>query len=302
MKLSTIAALIYFMCCGQLANAESAVFWVSGPVRPSEAVLATGYFPQPQQISLKVANIGHTAGDWRSLIFTNGVRVTPLKVTESSIVFVLPDLGGDGVYGFRLDQPHEPPVYARVNLPEVWWTMGESAGANPENPRRVDVESAAAGAQLRLFGRCLTYGGVAASVRLTSPTGKIVNLKSTNEGSYELSATLPGGLAPGKYSLEVRPREGNNAVASSARVIQVHAADEAHLASLNLADFGAKGDSHFDNTPAFDSRSLQSRRAGRGGNRNPRRRVLSVASPEDSPSCVSRGRVPQSDRSLFSRL
>jgi hypothetical protein len=138
-----------------------------------------------------------------------------------------------------------------VNLPEVWWTLTESPGTNPEIEGRVDVDAASAGARLRIFGRCLTYEGAARNVRLTSPTGKVIDLKSTNEGSYELTAILPQNLAQGAYSLEVRSPAGASTVASAARVIQIHAADERHFANLNLADFGAKGDSHFDNTWAF---------------------------------------------------
>src|SRR5260370_21793393 len=163
MRLLAIVA-IACTCCIQIAQADSAVFWVSGPVRPGETVLATGYFPEPQKISLKVANIEDAVGDWRSITSANGILVRPLKSTETSIMFLLPNLAGNGVYAFRLDQPHEAPVYARVNLPEVWWTLAECAGANPDIHGRVDVDSASAGARLSLFGRCLTYGGRAAYI------------------------------------------------------------------------------------------------------------------------------------------
>jgi hypothetical protein len=262
MRLLAIAAIAWCTCCIRIVQADSAVFWVSGPVRPGETVLATGYFPEPQQISLKVANIEHAAGDWRSVTSARGIRVRPLKVTETSIMFVLPDLGGDGVFAFRLDQPHEAPVYARVNLPEVWWTLAESPSTDPEIQGRVDVDSASAGARLRLFGRCLTYGGGAGYVSLTSQSGKTFNLKSTNQGSYELTTTLPRDLTPGRYSLEVRPPTGGSTAASAPRVIQIHAADETHLANLNLMEFGAKGDSHFDNTSAFKSALMKAAALG----------------------------------------
>jgi hypothetical protein len=252
MKFIAIAAVAWCTCCIRI-EAESAVFWVSGPVRPGETVLATGYFPEPQEISLKVANIKHATGDWRSFTSANGGRVTPLKITKTSIMFTLPDLGQDGVYAFRLDQPHEAPVYARVNLPEVWWTLTESPGPNPEIEGRVDVDSASAGAQVRLFGRCLSHPGEGAYIILTSQSGKTVNLKPTNQGSYELTTTLPSDLAPGRYSLEVRSSNGGSSVASAPREIQILAPDERHLTNLNLAEFGVKGDSHFDNTPAFKS-------------------------------------------------
>src|ERR1700722_9772066 len=221
MLLPAFAAIFCCTCGVQIAYADSAVFWVSGPVRPGETVLATGYFPEPQQTSLRVANIEHTAGDWHSVISAKGIRVSPLKITESSIMFVLPDLGGDGVYGFRVDQPHEAPVYARVNLPEIWWTLTESPGTNPGIQGRVDVDAASAGALLRIFGRCLTYGRIAGNVHLTSPSGKFIDLKSTNEGSYELTAALPQYLAPGSYSLEVQPPTGGNNAASAPRLIQI---------------------------------------------------------------------------------
>jgi hypothetical protein len=251
--LIAIAAIACFASLIPTAQAESAVFWVSGPVRPGETVLATGYFAQPKELSLRVASLDRTAGDWRSATSANGVRVTPLKITETSIMFVLPELGENGVYAFRLDQPHEAPVYARVNLPEVWWTLAESPGANPGTQRRIEAGSASAGARLRLFGRCLTYGSQPAYVSLTSQAGKTINLSSTNKGPYELTTTLPQDLAPGTYSLEVRPATNASAVASLPRVIQIHAADEAHLANLDLAAFEAKGDAHFDNTPPFRS-------------------------------------------------
>jgi hypothetical protein len=257
MKLFAIAAIAWFIGCDGIAMAESAVFWVSGPVRSGETVLATGYFPQSQQISLKVANIEHTAGDWRSVTSANGIRVTPLKITETSIMFVLPDLGGDGVYGFRVDQPHEAPVYARVNLPEVWWTLAESPSTGPEVEARIDVDSASAGARLRLFGRCLTHGGVAGDIRLTSQSGKTIGLKATNDGSYELTTKLPNDLAPGIYSLEVRSPRGGGAVASAPRLIQIEAAAETHLAELSVADFGAREDPHFDNSAAFKAALLK---------------------------------------------
>jgi hypothetical protein len=262
MRLPAIAAIACCLWCVRIARAESAIFWVSGPVRPGETVLATGHFPEPQQLSIKVANIEPSAGDWRAITSANGVGVTPLKITETSIMFVLPDMGGDGVYGIRVDQPHEASVYARVNLPEVWWTMAESPSANPEVESRIDLDSASAGARLRLFGRCLTYAGAAGSASLTSQAGKTVDLPTTNEGSYELTLTLPRDIAPGQYSLEVRPATGGNAVASAPHPLQIRVEAEAHLMNLSVADFGANGDSHFDNTPAFKAALMKAEALG----------------------------------------
>jgi hypothetical protein len=262
MRPPAFAAIVFYTGCALVARADSAVFWVAGPVRPGETVLATGYFPRPQQISLKVANIERTGGDWHSVTSTNGILVTPLKITGTSIMFVLPDLGGDGVYGFRLDQPHEAPVYARVNLPEVWWTQAESPSADPEIEARVEEDSASPGARLRLFGRSLTSGGAARPVRLTSQTGRTSNLEATNEGAYALTTTLPRDLAPGRYSLEVRSASAGSTVASAPRAIQIHAADEGRTVNLNLTDFGGKGDSHFDNASAFKSAFVKATAVG----------------------------------------
>jgi hypothetical protein len=262
MRLPAIAAIACCLWCARIARAESAIFFVSGPVRPGETVLATGYFPEPQQLSIKIANIEPAAGDWRALTSANGVGVTPLKITETSIMFVLPDLGGDGVYGIRVDQPREAPVYARVNLPEVWWTMAESPSANPEVESRIDVDSASAGARLRLFGRCLNYAGAAGSVSLTSQAGKAVDLPTTSQGPYELTTTLPRDIGPGQYSLEVRPAKGGNAVASARHTVQIRVEAEARLTNLSVADFGANGDSHFDNTPAFKAALMKAEALG----------------------------------------
>ena len=213
-------------------------------------------------------------------------------------MFALPVLAGDGVYAFRLDQPHEQPVYATVNLPEIWWTLAESSGANPGIEGRLEVDSASAGERLRLFGRCLTFGGRAGSVSLISQAGRNISLKSTNQGPYELIADVPQDLVPGSYSLEVRPPTGGSTVASAHRVIQIRAADETHLANLSLADFGAKADSHFDK---FDNISAfwESRGSGRGKTKNPRRRLLPVGAHRAPPKRISRWRVRGSDRALF---
>jgi hypothetical protein len=294
-----LAAIACCTCSVQIAYAESAVFWVSGPVRPGEIVLVTGYFPEPQQIALRVANIEHAAGDWHSVTSARGIRVSPLRITMSSIMFVLPDLRGDGVYGFRLDQPHEAPVYARVNLPEVWWTLTESPGANLEIPGRVSVDTASAGARLRIFGRCLTFGQAAGNVHLTSPSGKFIDLKSTNEGSYELTAMLPQNLAPGSYALEVRPPTGGSAVASTPRVIQIDAADETHLPTLDLADFGANGDSHFDNSPAFESALMKASALGGAVLKVPKGNYVLSQPLEIPPNVYIAGKSPSQTALYF---
>ncbi len=253
MKALGLAAIAWSTMCASPLQAKSAVFWVSGPVHPGEAVLVTGYFPQPGSIDLRVANVTRARSDWQTQVTQVGVQVKPLKATQSSTVFVLPNIGGDGVYAFRLNQPGEPPIYAKVNLPEIWWTLAESQSINPEIKARVAEDSAEPGALLRIFGRSLISGATSPDVRLTSESGKSTQLSLSSADSYELVANIPKDLLPGLYSLSVGSSSNASGGTSAPHRLNIQSQAEKRLAQFNLLDFSKAETEQPDYSAALES-------------------------------------------------
>ncbi len=234
--------------------AESAIFWVSGPVRPKETVLVTGFFPKAEKSRVRVAYLGRTSGDWHAAVQDHGTPAALVKGTEHNLMFVLPDLGGEGVYGFRVDQDGEGPQYGRVNLPEIWWTLAESGDSNRVNRAGVEGNRAQPSSTLRIFGRCLALDGKPSVVRFKPPSGQAITLPATAESPYAVSIKLPQDLASGRYTVAIasgaQPQEGSD---SNAFVVDIHPSELIAPISINAADRGARGDGSFDNSPVFAS-------------------------------------------------
>ncbi|MEO8660332.1 MAG: glycosyl hydrolase family 28-related protein [Bryobacteraceae bacterium] len=231
-------------------QAESAVFWVSAPVTTGQAVLVTGYFPNPGKLSIKVAKLSAAAADWHASV-SNGAAAQPIEATETSFAFALPNQGGDGVYGFRVDQQGQQPLFERVNLPEIWWTLTDAPSGSLPAQSAVLADSAFPGASLRIIGRCLALKSQASDVLLVDSSGKAISLKAGAQSPYSLSVKLPATLPAGAYTLKVRALEGGDSAASAGYAIQIREAPKANVNKFNVSEFGANGDGKFDNNEAF---------------------------------------------------
>ena len=245
-----LGVLAIMACFAQVMSAESAFFWTSGPVQPGKTVLLTGYFPKPETVSLKVRDLTHLQGDWQAAVSSVGVTVKPVMATERTVAFALPG-GPEGVYAFRLDEAGESPLYGRVNLPEIWWTLADSPMGSAAASAEIEADSASPGAKLRLFGRCLANGAQKPQVELTSSAGRIVVLSSTVESAYALTVNIPDDIPPGTYRLRLLALSGNSGSASSSREIKIHAAKPVSLKTVSVTSFGAIGNGKFDNSGAF---------------------------------------------------
>jgi hypothetical protein len=242
------------MTCSVASNAwgESAIFWISSPVRAGQTVLLTGYFPRPETISVKVRELARVEEKWEAAVSSLGVATTVVKASESSVAFVLP-AGDEGVYTFRLDEAGETPLYGRVNLPDVWWTLGESPIAAQAIAAEVESDAASPGATIRIFGRALTNGLQPAEVELRSSVGHGVPMKVIAQTPYALTVAVPDTIPTGNYSLTLRAIAGNTGSESVPRAIEIHPKKTVSLKTLYLKDFGAIGDGAFDNAPVFDA-------------------------------------------------
>ena len=246
-KLTAAACLL-----AGLARAESAIFWVSAPVEPGQAVLVTGYFPQAAKASIKVAPLSGSKGDWHA-ITSSGAAAPALKATECSLSFELPTHGGAGVYGFRIEQPNEQPLYGRVNLPEIWWTLTDVPGSSLPLTSIVEGGSAVPGSKLRVFGRCLSVGGRTINLALISNSGQHTALRVEGQNPYSVSAILPVSLASGSYTLIAGDSASGDSGLSAEFPIQIRQPLSSETRKVNAADFGVVGDGHFDNTGAIRS-------------------------------------------------
>jgi hypothetical protein len=245
-----ILALAATLLSTSAALAESAIFWTSAPVKSGETVLLTGYFPKPDTISLKVHGLTHSDTDWQAATSSRGSEIKPLRANENAVWFMLP-VGAGGVYGFRLDEAGEAPLYGRVNLPEIWWTLAESPVSAPAIQSEIETNTASPGATLSLFGRCLTNGTNVPTVELLSTSGHITSLKAAAESPYAITSIIPDNIAPGKYRIRLRTLPGNAGSESSTREIEIHQKKSVSLKQLSVTDFGAVGNGKFDCSGAF---------------------------------------------------
>jgi len=244
-----VPALQLIVLVAPVLNAESAIFWTSGPVRPGETVLLTGSFPRSDTISVKVHLIDRE-GDWQAAVSSLGTVLKPVTATEKTVAFVLPS-GPEGVYAFRLDETGESPLYGRVNLPDVWWTLAESPVAAPAIAADIELDAATPGAKVRLFGRCLASRDQVPKVELVSPSGKAISLKTAVESPYALASVIPDDTPSGKYLLRLWSVSENSGSASAPREIEIHPLKSVALRTVSVTDFGAVGDGKFDNSGAF---------------------------------------------------
>lgn len=248
--------------CSIAAFSETAVFWVSAPVKAGETVLVNGYFPQAQQAALRIANITRAGKDWGAVVSAQGRSAEIVKATENAMMFVLPRDIGQGVFGFRLDQPGENPIYGRVNLPEIWWTLSQPDETNPATPGQALTDEAMPGEILRVFGRSLSFSGVVAELSPESRPNQVLAVSARAENDYAMQLRIPGGMAPGRYVLRVLAAQGAQGGESSGRTIEVSRPAQPELGSLNLLDFGAKPQAGFDNSGALGQAFERAQAAG----------------------------------------
>jgi hypothetical protein len=225
-------------------------------------VLATGYFPHPEGASLRLADITRKGRDWRTVVSQLGRPTEILRVTNGSVVFPLPSAGGR-VYGFRVDQPGEEPVFGRVNAPEIWWTISEATGGVGPGESTVTTDEVMPGATLRVFGRCLQIAGVAAELQPVANPKKKTGVAARAENEYSLAVTIPNEVEPGRYILRVAASTEALTGGGAERTIEIRRGMQAAGRSLSIADFGGQPQNGIDNSAAL-GRALAAAQAAGG--------------------------------------
>jgi hypothetical protein len=214
--------------------------------------MVTGQYLPSQEISIKVAALSGGNSDWRSEVDANGVLTPALKKNEHVVMFQVPK-GTDSVYGFRLNEPEEPPIYGRVNLPEIWWTLSQGTSTDAISGRLTDT-IIAQNSTVQVVGRCLSHDGKPDMVLLINQSNNTITpLKARLESPYDLSVTVPSNLVPGMYNLVVSGGPDDTQTRSATYRLGVGQEPlRHHPDSIYLDKFGVVGDGVSDNSPAFE--------------------------------------------------
>ena len=192
------------------AFAGPVITWVSDPVRPDEtALMLTEGCSESTVVEAARLDDTPTAGPGRrespALKWT---AIKPLQASRHCVKAVIPTGWKPGVFALRLKEGADYSLVAYANVPTVFWLQGDEG------------QRGTPGGWVRVFGRCLGFGGKA-EVRLRPEKGLEVPLKVTQTTCWALTASLPGALASGEYSLLVHNGLGGSAAWRDAGKLQI---------------------------------------------------------------------------------
>ncbi len=229
-----IGGLFCLLALGAAATSAQtpAVFWASDPVLPNDTVLVMGEdlgaVTSVQVRRLPDAPAGAGTERW--------LPITPLQVTGQSVKFTLPAAWKLGVYACRLLAGPSRSAPFLVNAPDPWWHQGDGG------------EASSPGGWLRVFGKCLSFGG-GAQARLKAADGTITILKADHSDGYALNFPLPRTLKLGKYAMSVQNSLGGVAGWKDAGSVEVRPAEMWPTQVFNVMDFyGAKAEEESQKT------------------------------------------------------
>lgn len=199
------------------------VFWHSDPVRPDDTVMLQGAFPggnlwaEAMRPDDAAALTRPTA--WR--------KINPALGNRHVLQFTIPRAWPMGLYRCRVAGAGGVSAEVCLNAPDVWWMQGA-----------IGLEWSAGG-PLRLFGKCLNFGGVS-RVRLTPRTpGRVRTLAASRAGCYELGLTLPADLRPGEYAVQVHNGLGGQLGWRNAGCLHLAKVSGREPKRFNVVNYGA---------------------------------------------------------------
>jgi hypothetical protein len=178
---------------------------------------------------VEVARLADTLAPPLKLKVEGWRQVKPLQTSAQSVKFVIPSDWKIGVYACRVSSGGKTSEPVLVNAPDPWWMQGDGG------------ESASPGGWLRLFGKCLSFGG-AVQVALKGADGEVRLLKPKQADCWSLWVELPAGLKPGAYGVQVHNGMGGDATWRSAGTLTVAAPEAWTTDVFNVRDFGKDAD------------------------------------------------------------
>jgi hypothetical protein len=230
-------------------EADQAIVWVSGPARPGDSVVVTGAFTATPK-HIRIARLDSTQSAWQKAVDKSTEVVSAESADSEAISFVIPGKETEGVYAIRIEDDGGARLYARVNLPEIYWMTGLPS---PQNLTRPDAQvlpgAAPEGGTVRIFGRCFGESPVV----IMSMSGNAVPLNVIQHGRWSISAALPANIRPGTYAVSVQSRKGHPETGGNPVNLNVYSYKPAKAQVLDVHSCGAVGNGRTDDTQAIQS-------------------------------------------------
>ncbi len=213
--LSTVFLALPLCVC--FSREAPQIIWASDPIRPGETVLLTGEgFTSNSVVELSETG---AAESWAAL--------EVLQVSAQSLKAIVPESRPLSVWACRVREGERVSKTEWLNEPAVWWWNGDAG------------EAATPGGWLRVFGKCLTFGGASRAV-LQAASGPAVALSPQAASGYALLFDIPQDLAPGAYSLTVHNGLGGEGAWKPAGTVTVRLSGAWKQDVFNVKDFGPK--------------------------------------------------------------
>ncbi|MBV9866387.1 MAG: hypothetical protein JO316_13625 [Abitibacteriaceae bacterium] len=266
----SVAALFGFNSIAVAAQpAAPQIFWASAPVQSNDTVLLAGDNPEPVTAvrigrlkdSLATTAIPPTASGEPAV--ERWQEVKPVQASQRCTKFIIPATWKNGIFACRVMAGLTASRAVLVNAPDPWWLQADAG------------DIATPGGWLRIFGRCLNFGG-ASQVALKPASGKTTVLKATHSDGYSLSCQVPMNLPAGRYNVSVHNGFGGNAGWGAADTIEIKTSTPWPTQMFNVMDFygadagkeiaktQAKGAPSVDRTQAIQA-ALKKAEANGGG-------------------------------------
>jgi len=207
------------------------VFWASDPVGPGEVVAVQGgnWGAQP-----KVELFLSEKKD-------RSVMLAPLQNDGESLKFLIPADWKPDVFRFTVCAEGGKSEPVALNAPDVWWQQGDCG------------KEASPGGWLRVFGKCLSFGGKA-SVRLSGADGKARTLEPSQQECWSLTVALPENLPAGDYRVSVHNGHKGQAAWREAGSLRIAPHAPAWKADVfDVTRFGAIASDGMDDTVAVQA-------------------------------------------------
>ncbi|MDB5653468.1 MAG: hypothetical protein JWQ94_1081 [Tardiphaga sp.] len=228
-------------------RAEPTVLWANDPISPDDTVLVVG----DQLASAGDVRITRIIDDPDRVAAGAAapLTVTPLQVSDNSLKFIIPQAIGAGAYRFSF--ANAPGRSHELNTPSIYWLQGDLGGAS------------SAGGWLRVLGRNIARNAEA-RLTLTAAAGAAnVTLRPSVASLWDASFAVPQDLPAGTYRARLWNGNGDASAWRDGGAWTIGARPPWPAATLNVKDFGARGDGSSDDTAAVKA-ALQAL-AGQGG-------------------------------------
>jgi hypothetical protein len=178
---------------------SNTVFWTSRETAPGQSILLAGAFTDATKTA-RVAFIPTGTTNWQALVRSSSVVISATQQSTTGLSFIVPAGFPAGIYGYEIEDASAPAILGLANVPSLNWAIGVPSVTDPGVALQHEVYDCGAepGGILRLFGKNFVGSN---QVILQSSSGVAYSLKPAKLDSDSATVTVPGGLAPGPYSV-----------------------------------------------------------------------------------------------------